>query len=156
MGHSGRGSALREALAAARRVCFDTNALIYLLDRIEPYYSPVAECLAILEANQGEACASVVTELEMLVKPFRLGYRHQAERIVEYLSESPWVVLPASRQIAQQAAAMRAATNLRVADALIVATALVSGCDALVGNDALCAQRVNEIRYIYLEDHVRF
>jgi predicted nucleic acid-binding protein len=124
------------------------------LDRIEPYHSPVEQCLAILEANRGEACASVVTELEMLVKPFRLGYQRQAERIVEYLSEAPWSVLPVSRQIARQAAATRAATNLRVADALIVATALVSGCDALVGNDALCAQRVNEIRYIYLEDHV--
>ena len=154
MGHSGRGSSLREALATARRVCFDTNALIYLLDRIEPYHSPVEQCLAILEANRGEACASVVTELEMLVKPFRLGYQRQAERIVEYLSEAPWSVLPVSRQIARQAAATRAATNLRVADALIVATALVSGCDALVGNDARCAQRVNEIRYIYLEDHV--
>ena len=154
MGHSGRGRTLREAIAAARRVCFDTNALIYLLDRIEPYCGPVAECLAILEANRGEACASVVTELEMLVKPFRLGYQRQVEHIVEYLSESPWIVLPASRQIAREAAALRAATNLRLADALIVATALVSGCDALVGNDALCAQRVNEIRYIYLEDHV--
>jgi len=90
----------------------------------------------------------------MLVKPFRLGYQRQAERIMEYLSESPWIVLPASRQIAQRAAAVRAASNLRVADALIVATALVSGCDALVGNDALCAQRVNEIPYIYLEDYV--
>ena len=124
------------------------------MDRVEPYHSPVEQCLAILEANRGEACASVVTELEMLVKPFRLGYQRQAERIVEYLSESPWTVLPVSRQIARKAAAVRAATNLRLADALIVATALVSGCDALVGNDALCAQRVNEIRYIYLEDHV--
>lgn len=154
MGHSGRGSTLREALGSARRVCFDTSALIYLLDRVEPYHDTVAECLAILETSRGQACASVVTELEMLVKPFRLGYQRQAERIVEYLSESPWIVVPANWQIAQRAAAVRAASNLRVADALIVATALVSGCDALVGNDALCAQRVNEIPYIYLEDHV--
>jgi predicted nucleic acid-binding protein len=64
-------------------------------------------------------------------------------------------VVDLNRQIARDAAELRAARGLDLADAAIVATALAMGCDAIVGNDRRCAERVRDVPYFLLDDLVK-
>jgi predicted nucleic acid-binding protein len=95
---------------------------------------------------------SVISEAEMLVKPVRERDVHQMERIDALFQGPEHVEVRAvDRKLARRAAVLRARLGLRLDDAFIVATAIEAGCDAVVGNDALCARRVVDIPYVYLD-----
>src|SRR2546425_5494865 len=142
-------------IADARLVCVDTNSLIYLHDAIDPYFPFMNRLFASIEAGDRKAIVSVVTETELLVLPLRVGDRAKQDKIAATLAHTNLHVMSADREVAREAARIRAALNLKLPDAIIVATAVVARCDALVGNDRTCAQRVREIPYLYLDDIVR-
>jgi predicted nucleic acid-binding protein len=139
---------------AAARLCFDTNALIYLLYRVSPYYEWLAPLFEGIKSGEKGADVSVVTEAEMLVRPLRGGDVTELDRIDAFFSYRSVHLWDVNRDIARASASVRAKTRLKLPDALIVATAIVSGSAALVGNDEMCARRVTEIPYIYLEEAV--
>jgi predicted nucleic acid-binding protein len=60
--------------------------------------------------------------------------------------------------VAQQAAALRASTNLKLPDAVVVASGLLAGCEAVVTGDEAWGKRLAHLfpafRWIYLPDHV--
>ncbi len=101
-----------------------------------------------------EGVLSVVTEIELLVRPLRDGTREDVERVRALLDAPGISVVALDREIAQAAAGVRAKSGLRLPDAAIVATAIYTECDAIVGNDARCARRVTEIPYLMLDDLV--
>lgn len=102
------------------------------------------------------AVVSVITEIELLIKPLRRDDELEVARIRSFLdSQHVHVVDLDQRHIAPLAAELRATRGLSLADAVIVATALHAGCDVIVGNDARCAQRVHEVPYVLLDDLVR-
>jgi predicted nucleic acid-binding protein len=106
--------------------------------------------------GERQAVLSVVTEIELLVKPMREGKRQEIARIGILLDAEGVNVMDLDRhRVAQVAAELRARQRLSLADAVIVATGIVTGCDAVVGNDERCARRVTEIPYIYLEEMAR-
>jgi predicted nucleic acid-binding protein len=97
---------------------------------------------------------SVITEAELLVRPERERDQEAIERIGDMLSEDGIQVVPVSRQIARQAAAIRAqAGRLRLPDAIIVATALAASCEAIVSNDGDW-RRLTDIPFVCLDDAV--
>jgi len=136
------------------RLAFDTNAVIYLLDRVKPYTEWLDPVFESIHAGEREAVLSVVTESEVLVKPFRLEDRAAIEQATVLFSEPNVQLLDVNREIGLRAARLRASLNLKLPDALIVATAILTNCDALIGNDKTCARRVTEIPYIYLDEVV--
>ncbi len=129
---------------------FDSNFLIYHLNRTEPYASVVTELLAAVRDGFKEGYVSVVSELEMLVQPVREARWWEIEQIGTVLDAPQMHVVELTRAIARTAAQIRADRRLSLADATIVATAVHAGCDVLVGNDERCAQRVREIPYVFL------
>ena len=137
------------------RFAFDTNAIIYLLNRVEPYLSWLGPIFADVEAGRREAVVSVVTETETLIHPIRYGDINELERTRAFFSHPNLKVVDATRRIAWQAAQIRASLNLGLADSIIMATALTSGCDVVVGNDKKCATRFKDLTYLYLDDAVR-
>jgi len=146
---------IRALIRDARRLCFDTNALIYLLDRVQPYCDWLDPLFATVAFGDVKAVFSVVTEAEVRVKPLRDQRYEEIERILAVFSHQNVEILIADREISRVASAIRADHNLKLPDAFIVATAMVNNCDALIGNDKTCAQRVTEIPYIYLEEAVK-
>ena len=138
-----------------RRLCFDTNALIYFLNEVEPYAGIVDELLRAARDGSRQLIVSVVTELELLVQPVRRELAEEVERVEALLSAPSFQVVPLDRLVAKRAAQVRAASGLELADAAIVATALLTGCDAIVGNDAQCARRITDIPYVFLDDLVK-
>lgn len=137
------------------RLAFDTNAVIYLLDRVTPYIEWLHPVFESVHVGERQAILSVVTESEVLVKPLREQDREAIDRATVLLSEPTIQLLDVNREIGIKAAQLRADLNLKLPDALIVATAIVAGCDAIVGNDKRCATRVTEIPYVYLDETVR-
>jgi predicted nucleic acid-binding protein len=148
------GGAVIQRLAAARRVSFDSNAIIYFLNSVEPYSAFVRGLLDDVRLGRREGVLSVVTEVEVLVRPLRDGTWEEVERVRVLLDAPGLDVVEMDREIASATAEVRATTGLRLPDAAIVATAVVTGCDVIVGNDALCAKRVTEIPYLLLDDLV--
>jgi predicted nucleic acid-binding protein len=142
-------------IANARRLCFDTNALIYLLEAIAPYHSWLFEVFSTVRSGERDAVFSVITETEAMVKPLRVRNRRVLSAIDATFAHPHSHVLDVTRDVARKAARLRAELGLTLGDAVIISTALLSGCDAVVGNDKECARRVTEIPYIYLGDVVR-
>lgn len=155
MGNRRGLDAFTQSIAGYQSLSFDTNAVIYFLDDVEPYYPLVERALSAVESGEKSCTLSVITELELLVLPLREGNQAKLAQIADFFRVFPGVgVVGVSREIARRAAAFRAEKRLRLADAIIVATALEEGCHAIIGNDNLCARRVKEIPYLYLEDFV--
>lgn len=148
-------SAWLARVAAARRVVLDTNALIYFLDRTEPYFPLVAGVFGLAEDGAIEIVVPTLAETELLVGLIRADDPHAQARLGLLLDHFPGVtVAPLDRAAAQAAARLRADFGLSTPDALLVGTASAAGCGAVIGNDQLCAMRVVEPAYLYLSDYV--
>ncbi len=141
-------------LAPLRRVAFDTNALIYVLEGVEPMASLVSEVL--MRTNRGAMVGllSTIVELELLVKPMRERDSAAIERIEFFLRTTPNLsVRSVDRMVARRAAEVRARTGISPPDAIIVATALEERCDVIIGNDYAVASRMTGIPYVCLDDY---
>jgi len=141
-------------VAAVPPLCFDTNALIFLVDRVSPYYEWLNPLFLSIQSGERDALFSVITEAEVRVRPLREGLDEKLDRLAAFFAGSSVRVIEASREIAWVAAEVRAETSLALPDAIIVATAIVTECDALIGNDHDCARRVKAIPYVYLDEAV--
>jgi predicted nucleic acid-binding protein len=145
-----------ERVAAGRRVALDTNALIYFLDRTEPYFPLVAAVFQLAEEGAIEIVVPTLAETELLVGLLRNADAAAQARLGLLLDHFPGLsVAPLDRPAARAAAGLRASLGLATPDALLVGTALAAGCGAIVGNDRLCAARVQEPAYLYLADDCR-
>jgi predicted nucleic acid-binding protein len=96
---------------------------------------------------------SVITEAELLVGPLK-ARDDTAARAIGALLDGPagFEVVSVSREIARNAAALRAAHGLGLADAIVAATALASGCTALMGNDTTLRRLSDQLTYLHLDE----
>lgn len=115
----------------------DTNALIYRVERIEPYLTASEPLWAALDAGLAQVATSDLTLLEVLVKPLRDGNSYLVDLYRNVLLGTAGLnCLPVSRAVLESAATLRAAHNLKTPDAIHAATALAAGCVLFVTNDA--------------------
>lgn len=136
------------------RVALDTNALIYLLDGVQPHASRVQTIMERAQHGLVTVVLSAIVELELLVKPVREQDRATVARIEMVLHESPGIsLIPVDHAAAVRAAQVRARTRLPTPDAIIAATALELGCNAIIGNDYVMAARFQDIPYLVLNDY---
>jgi predicted nucleic acid-binding protein len=118
-------------------VYVDTNVVIYLVERIEPYLPASAPLWDALEAGTLIVLTSQLTLLEVLVKPLREGNAVVAELFRNVLlSTAGLSCLPITRGILEAAAQLRAQYNLKTPDAIHAATALDARSTLFVTNDA--------------------
>ncbi|MBI2873242.1 MAG: type II toxin-antitoxin system VapC family toxin [Chloroflexi bacterium] len=142
-------------LSSLRRIAFDSNALIYLLEGREPYTTYVARAIEMMERGEVVGLVSTVVEMELLVKPLRDRDTGAYDRVEMFLRQRPNLTVRAvDRAVARRAADVRARTRLSPLDAIVVATALEERCDAIIGNDSLIASRLTGIPYLYMDDYL--
>lgn len=142
-------------LITGRAVAFDTAPLIYYLEE-HPTYLPLAdELFDAIDAGNANGMTSVLTLLEVLVKPLRDGRSQIADEYRQLLTGSSNLKLHAiDEAVSQRAASLRASHAwLRTPDALQLATALEHGADIIVTNDERW-KALNEIKVIVLKDYV--
>jgi len=129
--------ALKGPLAGARLVALDTSTFIYLIEKHPVFFGAVAPIFQAIDGGDVQAVTSVLSLLEVLVKPLETQATALADDFRAAVSASPNLrVVDVDRQIAERAAAIRAAHGYRTPDALHLATADVVGADVFVSNDA--------------------
>jgi predicted nucleic acid-binding protein len=146
-------AALRVFLKRHPKIGLDTSVFIYQVEE-NPVYIPWTDAiLKWIESGNGSAVTSTITMLELLVQPYRDDSDDgRVDAYYALLSTYPhleWA--PASLEIADRAASLRAKFNLRTPDAIQAATAQKASATAFVSNDPVF-RRVPDLEVLVLDD----
>jgi predicted nucleic acid-binding protein len=146
---------LQHRLEAHQLIGLDTSIFIYHLEANPKYLPLTRTILKYVESGQGSGIISTVAVMELTVHPWRINRGDIARQYEVLLVNFPHLrLVDVTREIARQAAQLRAKYNLRPADALQVATAMVSGATAWISNDKQLKRLEPEIEAIILEDFI--
>ena len=134
-------------------VYVDANAIIYSVERVEPYHGLLAPMWEEARAGQFTLASSELVALETLIKPLRDGNARLEVLFRSMLAAAEVNLIPATLATWEDAARIRAETGLATPDALHAATALRTGCAAFITNDA-DFRRVEGLPVVVLDDLV--
>ena len=146
---------LSERVVTHSVIGLDTSVFIYHLEAHPDYQPLTQELLAGVENGQWKAITSTVTVMELTVRPWQLDRPAVAREYEALLAHFPNLVLAdVTRDVARQAAQLRARYRVRPADALQVATALIHGATAFVTNDSFLTRLAPMLDIVMLDDFV--
>lgn len=117
-------------------VAIDTAVFIYHFEDHPRYRSLTVPLFEAVESGRCHAVTSVLTRLEVLVKPLKGGRDDVAEAYRLILDTFPNLQqIVVDEPVADMAAALRAAHGLSTPDSLHLAGAITAGCSAFITND---------------------
>ena len=133
----------------------DTSIFIYHFEA-HPVYLPLTDELLVgIESGRWEAVTSVITLIEISVRPLQLERPYVARQYEALLANFPHLkIFDVDRQIARTAAKLRVEYRLRPADALQVAACLQAGCQVFITNDRRLEPLNPILRIIILDDYL--
>ena len=134
-------------------VYVDANAIIYSVERVEPYHHLLAPMWEEARAGRFTLASSEIVALETLIKPLRDGNTRIEMLFRSILAAAEMDLIPATLETWEDAARIRAETGLATPDALHAATALGAGCAAFITNDT-DFRRVEGLPIVVLDDLV--
>ena len=141
-------------LPSHEAIYLDTSAIIYSVERNEPYFTLLAPAWQQAEAGQFVVVCSELVMAETLVRPIREG-NADLEAAFRAVFAAPEVsLIPATRQLWEDTARLRAESGLKTPDALHAATALRAGCALFITNDT-DFRRVQGLPIVVLDDLLR-
>ncbi|MDO8692306.1 MAG: type II toxin-antitoxin system VapC family toxin [Dehalococcoidia bacterium] len=147
---AGIGISLRQH----RRIGLDTSVFIYHLEGVSRYEACTGVVFDELATGGFEGVSSVLTLMELAVRPLQLGRPDVANEYEVLVGNFPnLTITEIGRPTVRRAAELRARYGLRPADALQVAACLEHGATAFLTNDR-DLRRVKEMQVILLEDFV--
>ena len=140
---------------AGRFFAFDTSALIYYIEQHPKYSALTEELFGAVDRGDARAITSVLTLLEVLVRPLRSGLTDLARQYRELLSGANGInLLPIGTERCELSARLRAKYDwIRTPDAIQVGTAIQHGAELIVTNDDRW-RRLTEIQAVILRDHL--
>ena len=116
-------------------IYLDASAVIYSVERNEPYLTLLAPAWRQAEAGQFIVVCSELVIAETLVRPIREGNAVLATAFRSVFAAPEVDIVPVTRQLWEDTARLRAETGLKTPDALHAATALSAGCAIFITND---------------------
>ena len=135
-------------------VYLDTNSFIYSIERIDPYRTPLDILWQFVSVGQVKVVTSELALLEVLVMPLKVGNTLLASIYRAVLQTAPDVqMLPITQPVLEEAAKLRATTNLKTPDAIHAATALINGYSVFITNDS-AFRRVANLNVMVLHEIV--
>ena len=134
-------------------VYVDANAIIYGVERVEPYRGLLEPMWEEARAGRFTLASSELVALETLVKPLRDGNTRLEMLFRSILAAAEMDLIPATLETWEDAARIRAETGMATSDALHAATALRAGCALFVTNDT-DFRRVEGLPIVVLDDLV--
>ncbi|MEW5961519.1 MAG: PIN domain-containing protein [Chloroflexota bacterium] len=148
-------ASLEQRIASHRIIGLDTSVFIYHFEA-HPQYLPLTRViLTQIQAGQCRGIASTIALMELTVQPWRLSRADIARQYEVLLINFPNLKLSdVTREVARQAAQLRARYNLRPADALQVATAMIEGATLWVSNDKQLKRIEPAIEVTILDEYV--
>lgn len=144
--------ALEEFLGRHQQFGVDTMVFIYHLED-HPTYAPLTQRIfEAWEEGRNVGVTSVITLLEILVKPKQEGNVEATQDYRELLTTLPNLhILDIDLALADLASDLRAKYRMRTPDALQLAAALHAGATGFISNDERL-KRVAEIETLLLDD----
>jgi predicted nucleic acid-binding protein len=145
---------LIQKLAVYPAIGLDTAVFIYHLEA-HPTFLPLTQpILSGLEQGRWTAVTSIITLMELNVRPFQLGRGDIARKYEALLINFPnLAVVEVGREVARRAAQLRAEFHLLPADALQVATSLCCQVGVFITNDRRLRRLKPVIDVVILEDY---
>ena len=132
-------------------VYVDANAIIYSVERVEPYRGLLAPMWEEARAGRFTLASSELVALETLIRPLRDGNARLEMLFRSILAAAEMDLIPATLATWDDAARIRAVTGLKTSDALHAATALSAGCTLFITNDT-DFRRVEGLPIVMLDD----
>ena len=149
-------------MPAGERILLDTSGLITYLGK-PSHTTPVIQHVVDdwVRSGRNHAIVSMVTVMEVLVRPLEVGPGEEYEHVLDFLQRFPNLqAKPVDLPVAHEAASLRAQHKFSPPDALIIGTGLVAQVGHLVTNDERWKKRLvaisGRVRVCYLEDHLPF
>ena len=155
-------ASLERALPTGDRILLDSSTLIAYFNRGEPVFSVATHVIDHLVQGGGNpVIVSMVTVMEVLIRPLRQGPGEHYRHVLDFLSRFPNLrAASIDLNVAQEAASLRAAFDFSAPDALVIATGVVNQVGHLVTNDSTWARKLQPIagrlRVCYLNAHLPF
>jgi predicted nucleic acid-binding protein len=119
-----------------KRVYFDTNAIIYYLEQLQPFYEIVLPLFESIGTGEIQAYTSEFTLTEMLIKPMKENAIELVQDIKDLLLDPDLFTLTQTHQeLFIKAAELGGRHGLRSADAIHFASAIENHCHYFVTND---------------------
>ena len=132
-------------------IYLDTSAIIYSVERNEPYLTLMAPVWRRAEAGQFILVCSELVLAETLVRPIREGDTDLEMALRAVFAAPEFQLVSSTRQLWEDTARLRAETGLKTPDALHAATALSVGCALFITNDT-DFRRVQGMSVVVLSD----
>lgn len=119
----------------------DTAPFIYLIEQHPDYIDGVRSFFQSATANNCTLITSLITYIEVLTLPQKLGNDRLAAKYRAFLTNSEKLVLfPVNIQVADRTTYFRSKYGFKTPDAIQLAVAEVSGADAFITNDTKLKQ----------------
>lgn len=152
---------LEEAISPDDRILLDASALIGYLNGGEDVTRVMEHVMTWVRSGRNEAVVSVVSVMEILVRPLRVGAPDHVQMITDFLTHFPHMYpVPLDLSMAREAAGLRAHYGLSPPDALTIATGLSTGIGHLVTNDKEWIRKLRPIetrtKVCYLRSYLPF
>jgi len=136
-----------ERQVTGKKVLIDTNIVIYLTDKVEPYEDLSKLLFTLIEEGNVDAIMSVISIAEVMQGPLKKGLTDNALRIKEYLLNFPNMscqiingdvleIIGLDNRIKWE--------KLRTIDGLIIASGLRNHVDKIISNDLHFKQAVEK------------
>ena len=130
-----------------KKVLIDTNIIIYLTDKVEPYEDLSRLLFTLIEEETINAIISVVSIAEVMQGPLKKGLTDNALRVKEYLLNFPNMSCQMINEDILEIIGIDDRINwakLRTIDSLIIASGLKNQVDKIVSNDLHFKQAVSK------------
>ncbi|HJW91557.1 MAG TPA: PIN domain-containing protein [Anaerolineales bacterium] len=147
---------LTDRLAGQVLICRDTPIFIHQLEGNQAYLPLTQEILSGVESGRWQAITSTITLMELTVPSWREKREEIARKYEALLAHFPNLeLIDITRDVARQAAWLRARFGLRPAGALQAAAGLFHGAGAIITNDRNFDRLSELIEVIVLDDFVK-
>ena len=144
---------LTSRLQAYDVIGLDTVIFIYHFEAHPRYLPLTTAALSGVAQGERQGVTSVITLMELTVRPHQLERPAVAQHYEALLSHFPHLTMvDVDRAVARRAAELRGRYRVRPADALQVAVSLVYGATAFLTNDRRLARLQPLIDIILLDD----
>jgi predicted nucleic acid-binding protein len=123
-------------MARKRRVYFDSNIIVYMLEGDTEHQRKSLEMVDAAERHGASICTSEVAIAECLSGPKKAGNATIAVKYMDMFNNPQTIqVLPVSRSVLLKAADIVGQSSHKLVDAIHLATAMESGCEVFFTND---------------------
>lgn len=124
-------------------VGLDTSVFIYHFEKNQKFNSTAMEILDSIEVGNNKAITSVITLIEVIVKPLALNRIDIARKYEILIKNFPNLhIVDLDHESAHKAALLRAQYQIKPADALQIAACMQNGAEIFITND----QRLEKLR----------